>query len=173
MILTLIKQGNLCDAAVYANGKLVNFKREKLQGGKFADVARVNIDGRVELSLIKRSPLSFDNWLFRTALFWLIGIFGLFSPRFPKRYDTLNYKLTADLSGDAQITIKVNSPRADQPSLPPVYAVSDVPFSEENNVWQTDNIAKKRRKGYRIFNTLFWILAVVAIIAIVFIAGNA
>ena len=168
MKLTLIKQGNLCDAAVYANGKLVNFKREKLlKNNLFAHVAHIETEGRVEICLIKRSPLTFKNWFLRTALFWLIGIFGLFSPRFPKRFDTLNYKLTAELTEDAEITLKVNMTRADQPSAPPVYALSTVNFTEENNVWETDSIARKRRKGYRIFNILFWILAVIVIFILI------
>lgn len=154
MILTVRAMGNLQGAGVYSDGKRLKFKKIKNAAGA---EAKIETDGHLELSVIKRSPLGFKNWFGKVFLFWLFGIFGLFTPRYKKQYKALNYKLEADISSDAEMTLRVGAPNA-RTAVPPVIAEAAFAFSEEGNTWYDDAAAKKHRKYYHIFNALFWIL---------------
>lgn len=168
MNLTLFKRGGLCDASVYVGGKLAAFRREVQPDGKKADVARLKADGLTEIFIVKRHPLMFKGWLIRTAQLWLFGIFGIFSPRLPKRSDRLEYRLTAEVKEDTAIVLSVESPRALQPDFAPVRAETDVPFTEENNRWIVDQKAQKRKVGYKIFNIIFWLSAALSGVIAIF-----
>ncbi len=168
MKLTLFKRGGLCDASVYVGGKLVSFRREVQPDGKKADVALLNADGLTDIFIVKRHPLTFEGWLIRTALLWLFGIFGIFSPRLPKRFDRLEYRLTGDVKEDTTMVLSVESPRALQPDFAPVRVETDVPFTEENNRWFFDVKARKRKKGYKIFNMIFWLAAALSAVIAIF-----
>lgn len=169
MILTVHAGGNLAGAGVYVNGKRLKFKKEKTAGGTAPQyVAGAETDGAVALSVIKRSPLSFKHWFGKAFLLWLFGIFGLFTPRYKKRYKTLCYNLNAEISSDAEIFLRivaqngrtyVNATQQFAPA-PPVSVGADFAYEEEGNVWTDDPVAKKHRKYYHIFNAVFWILLI-------------
>lgn len=170
MILTVRAEGNLCGAVVYVNGKRLKFKTdENLKGTYSVSKAEIETDGQVELSVIKRSPFGYKKWFRRVAVFWLLGIFGLFTPRYKKQNISLDYKLKANLTEDAELVLRVTAPTYMQTDSTPVLIGSTAPFEEEDNCWFSDMVAKKRRKFYHIFNAVFWILLAVAL-AVIFIS---
>lgn len=171
MKLTVKKSGNLCGASVYVNGRPLKFKKDKNIKGVYAvQSALAEIDGRVEITIVKRSPFSFGNWFLKVALFWLAGFFGLFSPRYSGRGEFIEYGFSADIAEDGEVMFRADSYDPLNPSRPAVSAGATFSFTEENNVWQTDTVAAKRHKRYRLFNALFWIAAVIACAAAVVVA---
>lgn len=164
MILTVRAEGNLCGAGVYVNGKRLKFKNTGKANGIYgASEAKTEVDGQAEISVIKRSPFGYKKWFWRVAVFWLSGIFGLFTPRYKKQVSSLDCKFKAELKDDSSVVLRVNPPNFLQQSAKPVIAVSEIPLEEENNCWFNDMAAKKRRKFYHIFNAFFWILLAVAV----------
>lgn len=171
MILTVRAEGNFYGAGVYVNGKRLKFeKAENSNGINYAQIAKTEVDGEVNLSVIKRSPFGYKGWFVRVALFWLLGIFGIFTPRYKKQLSALDYKLKAKITEDSEIVLRVNAANNLQVAAPTVLAGATFPFEEENNSWIKDTVAQKRRKYYHIFNGVFWVLvAAVAVILFMFI----
>ena len=159
MIFELYRKGNLCNAAVFINGKPAEFKTEPVtreSGAPSNSVARTEVDGDVELELFYRSPLTFKNWFAYAFIYWICGIFGLFSPRYRKPHYVLEYRAKMNVTADSRFVITVQTPRNGRA----VYLESPVPYEESGFSWQPDKIAKKRKKKIVLITWIFWLAAV-------------
>ena len=74
---------NRSDVLLFSDDKKLKVGKEN--GREYID-APVLPDGRIVLRAIRKPELSYPNWWLYSAFFWIIGILGLFTPRY-SRFD--------------------------------------------------------------------------------------
>ena len=74
---------NRSDVLLFSDDKKLKVGKEN--GREYID-APVLPDGRIVLRAIRKPELSHSNWWFYVVFFWIIGILGLFTPRY-SRFD--------------------------------------------------------------------------------------
>lgn len=166
MKLTVYKKGDLCGAEVYLNGKRLAFDNDpNLPYGVRS--AEAEVDGHVELRVIKMPMLLFKNWFLWLVLFWIGGLFGLISPHFRKKdMYVLDYGLKTDIYADETVELEVLNPKMPNTAVHAVYVRCNFPFYEENLGWMTDRKLKRRHRIYKAMCLLFWLLLVPAAITL-------
>lgn len=150
---------------LFSDDKKLKVKKEN--GREFID-APVLQDGKIVLRIIRKPELSYPNWWLYSAFFWIIGILGLFTPRYSRFDYALDCKIILD-SGQAQgIWLRFNH-FVNKKSSTPVAAVT-VPEGTvaqiENAVYTYDKISHRRRKIYQLVS---WLMRIAVIVAICFI----
>ena len=81
---------NRSDVLLFSGDKKLKVRKEN--GREFID-APVLPDGRIVLRAIRKPELSHSNWWFYAVFFWIIGILGLFTPRY-SRFDYVKRRIS-------------------------------------------------------------------------------
>ena len=74
---------NRSDVLLFSDDKKLKVGKEN--GREYID-APVLHNGKIILRAIRKPELSYPNWWLYSAFFWIIGILGLFTPRY-SRFD--------------------------------------------------------------------------------------
>ncbi|MFA6860559.1 MAG: hypothetical protein WCR30_04150 [Clostridia bacterium] len=152
-------------STVKVNGEAIRFKKSKDPNDK--PITRV---GEIELGS-KKAVLEVSNWFelerkgwfFYAFFFWLIGVFGILSPRYEKVCHKINFKTNLELmegKDDSLVEIKFISP------FKLGYAMElnsnfTTSLSNESNRYTRSYIAERRRKVVSILGFFGTIVAMI------------
>lgn len=156
---------NRSDVLLFSDDKKLKVRKEN--GREFID-APVLADGRIVLRAIRKPELSHSNWWLYSAFFWIIGILGLFTPRYSRFDYALDCNVILDSGQTQDIWLRFNH-FVNKKSSIPVAAVT-VPEGTvaqiENAVYTYDKISHRRRKIYQLVS---WLMRIAVIVAVCFI----
>lgn len=156
---------NRSDVLLFSDDKKLKVGKEN--GREFID-APVLPDGRIVLRAIRKPELSHSNWWFYVVFFWIIGILGLFTPRYSRFDYVLDCNITLYDSQTQNLWLRFNHFINKKSSIP-VAAVT-VPEGTvaqiENAVYTYDKISHRRRKIYQLVS---WLMRIAVIVAVCFI----
>lgn len=122
-------------------------------------------EGNISLRAVRKPELFHRFWWLYAAFFWIIGIFGLFTPKYSRFDYGLDCNITLDVGQSQDIWLRFNH-YVNKKSKTPVSAVTvsdGVSAQIENGFYIYDKISRRRR---RIYKLLSWLLRIVMIIAI-------
>ncbi|MBQ9485324.1 MAG: hypothetical protein IJU83_00640 [Clostridia bacterium] len=150
-------------SAVFADGKEI--KVNKLKNGRSEALVETEKE-EVEIRITNPfdGQLPFLRWLIRTAICWLISVFGIFDRVENRSCRVADVKLNVKTAENVCLTMKFNLYRKDSPVVQ--ITGDNVDFTEINNVYYVDEKAKKRVKFYKIWR-IFFILAAAVITSII------
>lgn len=137
---------NRSDVLLFSDDKKLKVGKEN--GREYID-APVLPDGRIVLRAIRKPELSHSNWWFYVVFFWIIGILGLFTPRYSRFDYVLDCNITLYDSQTQNLWLRFNHFINKKSSIP-VAAVT-VP---EGTVAQIENGSPDER-NFRIFTDTF------------------
>ena len=148
------------------NGERLKFKRV---GGNLQ--AQYQTDANeAHITIGKYYELAQKNWFLYALFFWIIGIFGLFTPRYEKKCPSVNYESKFHLGGDAEITFDLQGYKEGNPAFIVTSSPHIPALNNPTNCWRCDQAAEKNAKKYR---RLSWfgrlgvlIIAIVIILAV-------
>lgn len=153
---------NRADVIVFCNEQILPVRREA--GREYIETA-ASFGELIELRFVRRSEFSTRGWALRALLFWIVGIFGLFTPRYSS--------FTARLDCRVRFTEDPQTPQifrfthyysAKGEARPAVVAAGGGPVQIENGFYSPDAPARRRRRLYRLFS---WLARIVLIAALV------
>ncbi len=156
---------NRDDVLLFAGEKKLRIWKEN--GREFID-APVSSDGKIVLRAIKKNELSYPNWWLYSAFFWIIGIFGLFTPKYSKFDYALDCNITLNVSQMKDVWLRFNHFVNKKAGIPvAAVTVSEGTVAEiENGVYIYDKISHRRRKFYKLIS---WFMRIAVTIAIFYI----
>ena len=156
---------NRSDVLLFSDDKKLKVGKEN--GREYID-APVLPDGRIVLRAIRKPELSYPNWWLYSAFFWIIGILGLFTPRYSRFDYVLDCNVILDSGQTQDIWLRFNH-FVNKKSSIHVAAVT-VPEGTvaqiENAVYTYDKISHRRRKIYQLVS---WLMRIAVIVAVCFI----
>lgn len=156
---------NRSDVLLFSDDKKLKVRKEN--GREFID-APVLADGRIVLRAIRKPELSHSNWWFYAVFFWIIGMLGLFTPRYSRFDYALDCNVILDSGQTQDIWLRFNH-FVNKKSSIPVAAVT-VPEGTvatlENAAYVYDKTSCRRRKVYKLVS---WLMRVAVIVAVCFI----
>lgn len=156
---------NRSDVLLFSDDKKLKVGKEN--GREYID-APVLPDGRIVLRAIRKPELSYPNWWLYSAFFWIIGILGLFTPRYSRFDYALDCNVILDSGQTQDIWLRFNHFINKKSSIH-VAAVT-VPEGTvaqiENAVYTYDKISHRRRKIYQLVS---WLMRIAVIVAVCFI----
>lgn len=156
---------NRSDVLLFSDDKKLKVGKEN--GREYID-APVLPDGRIVLRAIRKPELSYPNWWLYSVFFWIIGILGLFTPRYSRFDYALDCNVILDSGQTQDIWLRFNH-FVNKKSSIPVAAVT-VPEGTvaqiENAVYTYDKISHRRRKIYQLVS---WLMRIAVIVAVCFI----
>lgn len=156
---------NRSDVLFFSGETKLKVKKEN--GREFID-APVLQDGKIALRAIRKPELSYPNWWFYAVFFWIIGILGLFTPRYSRFDYALDCNITLYDSQTQNLWLRFNHFVNKKSSI----AVAAVTVQEgtvaqiENAVYTYDKISHRRRKIYQLVS---WLMRIAVIVAVCFI----
>ena len=156
---------NRSDVLLFSDDKKLKVGKEN--GREYIDAPDLP-DGRIVLRAIRKPELSHSNWWFYVVFFWIIGILGLFTPRYSRFDYVLDCNITLYDSQTQNLWLRFNHFINKKSSIP-VAAVT-VPEGTvaqiENAVYTYDKISHRRRKIYQLVS---WLMRIAVIVAVCFI----
>lgn len=157
---------------VYLNGRIVRFEKGAGDEAGFGVCeTELGESGAFEVRVVKKSLLTVHGWFWWTLLFWVMGIFGIFAPRFAgnERFE-LFYSASGELTGDGEIRLFIDG-RHKKDGSPAVTAESGVTLERQGEFWVENAKVKKRKRGFTALTIIFWLAAIAGIVAGVWIVG--
>ena len=163
LIITLQNETTLYPV-VKVNGQRLKFKRN---AQKFLE-AKFQTDGReIELSLGTYHEAAQKRFGLYAWFFWLIGIFGIFAPRYEKQYQTVDFNAQFMLDYDASARFTFRPFAEGAPAFDLYGQGLPVNINNPTNRWYCDRIAEKRAKRYRRWSRLARLACIIgAVVAI-------
>ncbi|MDE6868110.1 MAG: hypothetical protein K2J83_03075 [Clostridia bacterium] len=141
---------------VKIDGEIIPFKKQKT-GGYSAEYSTEK--DSVELTVNKVHEMNGKLWFLWSALFFILGCFGIFDPHYDSRCQAVEFRLKLDLNNVTDLTLHfanfTEGGRA-------IDCVRNCNAEEVTNYYYTDRKAKKRLKIFRIIKPFVW-LAIVAL----------
>lgn len=129
---------------VLVDDKIVTLKKEKKGFYSF----EVPSDKEIILKIISYNELMDEHWFRRFLLFYLIGLFGLFSPKYNKCPYVLNYEANVQVEQD--VTIFINDFKQKALGFSNHYEQ----FDNETNQFIEEKRIKRRMHMVRFFKLL-------------------
>ena len=157
---------NRADIFLFAGDKKLKIEREN--GREYID-APVLPDGKIVLRAIRKPELSYRNWWLYSAFFWIIGLLGLFTPRYSRFDYALDCGITLDGGQTQDVWLRFNH-FANRKNAIPVAAVtvSEGTVAQlENAVYMYDKVSARRRKVYKLISWLMRIAVIAAVCLII------
>lgn len=155
---------NRADVLLFDGEKKLQVKKEN--GREFID-APVLSDGEIVVRAVRKPELSYRTWWLYSAFFWIIGLFGLFTPKYSRFDYALDCKITLEGSQRQDVWFRFNHYVNSKTGTP----VAAVTVSEgtvakiENAVYIYDKVSRRRRRVYRFVS---WLVRIVIIVAVCF-----
>ncbi len=161
MKIYLINRG---DIVIFSDGKKLKIFKEK--GREFVD-APIMTDGRVFVRAIRRSEFSYRNWWLYSAFFWVIGIFGIFTPKYSRFDYALDCTVSMDGSQTHDVWLRFNNFVGKKGTIPleAVTVSEGTTAKTENAVYIYDKTSHRRRIIYKLAS---WVLRIILIFIIIF-----
>ena len=161
---------NRADVQIFCDDKRLPVRKEK--GMEYVETGKANGE-QVTLRLVRRHELSRPLWLLYAFVFWTVGIFGFFTPRYSPFTPSLDCSMMFFENDAASLRVRFTH-YLDETGRRPVPAVTELTgFAyTENPYYQPDPEAKRRRKLYKLFSWLGRLAVIVAIAAIIFIINS-
>lgn len=160
--LSYVPEPTFKNPTVMIDGKAINFKKQK--NGSFAATYETNCDS-AELSVCKVQEAGGKLWFLWAFLFFVIGFFGIFDPRYDYRCRAVDYKIK--LNSNEVTNLKLHYIKFAEGGRA-IDCVRDCPAEETANRYYTDMKAKKRLKIFKIIKPFIWLaLIAVSVYAIV------
>lgn len=153
---------NRADVLFFAGEKKLRVLKEN--GREFLDVPVLS-DGKIVLHAVRKPELSYRNWWLYAAFFWIIGILGLFTPKYSRFDYALDCNITLDGSQMQDVWLRFNHFVNKKTGVP----VAAVTVSEgtvaqiENAVYVFDKISHRRRKVYKLVS---WFMRIAVIVTV-------
>lgn len=156
---------NRSDVLLFSDDKKLKVGKEN--GREYID-APVLPDGRIVLRAIRKPELSYPNWWLYSAFFWIIGILGLFTPRYSRFDYALDCNVILDSGQTQDIWLRFNHfvNKKSSISVDAVTVPEGTVAQIENAVYTYDKISHRRRKIYQLVS---WLMRIAVIVAVCFI----
>lgn len=156
---------NRKDVSVFCNDKMLPVLTEN--GRDYVVTAAVPGE-TVTLDLVRRSEFSIKGWFLYTLLFWIIGITGLFTPRYSSFTHRLDCSLrfSEDLKGSFVVRFTHYFSKKGR-QVPAVTVLENGEAQLSGEFYVKDATASRRRKLYKLFS---WAARICVISAAVYAA---
>lgn len=157
---------NRKDVRVFQNSTPLKIYCE--QGREYV-VPQVGDDGRYQIDFVKKSEFDGALWFLRALLFWIIGIMGIFTPRYSKCTHTLDCRLYG--FGDSNLNVSFIHPsgKVGECTAVKVKETGDTQTAYlEGEKYLLNPTAARRKKFYGFLSAIAR-LAVIVIVAIVIV----
>ena len=154
------------DVLVFQDNKRLKVRVEN--GREFVE-PQLNADGTAELQFVRQHELSSRWWWLSAILFWIVGLTGLFTPRYSTFYYSLNcnVKVSEQYDGVALRFAKQYRNNRYNNNVSEVYVVGDGRAQISNGSYVYDQKASRRRKLYKVFSWLARIAVVVILVIVI------
>lgn len=161
---------NRADVQIFCDDKRLPIRTEK--GTEYVETNKPNGE-QVILRLVRRHELSRPLWLLYAVVFWIVGLFGFFTPRYSPFTPCLDCRMMFFENNAASLRVRFTH-FLDETGRRPVPAVTELTgFTYiENPYYQADPEAKRRRKLYKLWSWLGRLVVIVAIAAAIFIINS-
>ncbi len=159
----LINRG---DVAVFQSENQLTVNREN--GAEFVDIAAA--DGEeVTLRFYRRSEFAAKLWWLYAAFFWIIGVFGICTPRYSKFVHALDCKVkfAAYQNGRIDLRFAHYLDEKGERAFPAVENVGSGMVEIEDGFYVRDELSRRRRKRYIVLSNLARLICLVVVIVIV------
>ncbi len=155
---------------VFVDGEHVEAKRDKSGSIEFGFTTEKET---VDFQVIKYLEINGPLWFLFSLLFFFVGIFGIFSPRYGAKCIVMDYRLNLTPVKDVnKVAIRFMSPLVNGKKVSGKVATveSDCEVQEIANEYYVDEKARKRIKIKRAVEVVLWLVAI-AVTAIVVISS--
>ena len=162
-----MRSNNYVGAQVLIDGELVKFKKSKDKNDNYGTlVGYVEVaKPQVKLQIGNWHELEGKHWMLYSLFFWLIGGFGIFSPRYEGRCDKLSYETTLVLmehKEDSEIDIKFLSPYKNGYAME-LNSNFTTTLNNPSNCYERCTLSEKRKKIVGVLSFFSTIAALIAI----------
>ena len=144
------------------NRRLPIYKENGREYVELGDIAGEN----GTLHLVRRSEFALRGWLGYVLIFWIIGILGIFTPKYSKFTHQLDCKLLLYENQDMKLRFTHFLSEGSK-MIPAVTILDNGTAQLEGEFYLRDRAAQRRRKLYQLFS---WLTRLIMIILIVVIA---
>lgn len=156
---------NRSDVLLFSDDKKLKVGKEN--GREYID-APVLHNGKIILRAIRKPELSYPNWWLYSAFFWIIGILGLFTPKYSRFDYALDCNIILDSGQTQDIWLRFNHfvNKKAKVSVAAVTVSEGAVATLENAAYVYDKTSHRRRKVYKLVS---WLMRVAVIVAVCFI----
>ncbi len=128
---------------------------------------QMDADGTAQLRFVRTHELCAPLWWLSALIFWILGITGLFTPRYSTFYYSLDctVRVSSDYNG-VQLKFCKQYKNNKYNNVTEVCVVGDGRAQIVNGSYQFDEKAAKRRKTYKL---LSWLMRIVVIVVVVIV----
>lgn len=162
---------NRGDVQVFGNGERLVVYRE---AGKEYVEGTESEDGSVMLRFLRKSEFARRGWFLYALLFWVVGILGLFTPRYCKFSDSLDCTVRI-MPGEAVPMLRFahyTGERRDGEPVPAVTAIGECAAEIDGGYYVCDKAAGRRRTVYKICSWLLRLAVVVGAVVTAIVLMN-
>ena len=154
---------NRGDVQVFGNGERLVVYRE---AGKEYVEGTESEDGSVTLRLVRKSEFANRGWFLYALLFWIVGILGLFTPRYSKFSDSLDCTVRIRPGGAVPMLrfAHLTGQSADGEGAEAVTAIGECAAEIDGGYYVCDKAAGRRRTVYKICS---WVLRLAVVVGAV------
>lgn len=150
---------------VCIDGQPIKLKKNEF-GSAETQIQTENTDVILQIYNPKHE-LSGKHWFLMSILFFIVSIFGLFDKRTSKKFYSLEYSGVIPVNGNESLDIAIAFAKSGEKAITCKSGNFD---DNESNIFNSDDVLKKRYKKVRLVKIATWIaLPVIAIIIVLII----